>query len=81
VVGAEDRIALEQVVRAHPGADQRAHQRAEAPYRRVDAAEQDGLVADRHAVIDEALARGARLRRELDRVVEVGVDEDRGVAA
>jgi hypothetical protein len=81
VIGADHRVALEQVVRPHPRAQEAAKQRAQALGRRVDAAQQHRLVADRHAVIDQALARGAGLGRQLLGVVEVRVDEQRRVAA
>jgi hypothetical protein len=55
-------VALEQVVRPHAAAQQLREQLAQHARRRVHAAQQHRLVAERDAGVGQLLARGARLR-------------------
>ncbi len=81
VRGAGGDVALEEVVRAHAAAQKLGEELAQHAHRRVHAAQEHGLVAERDAGVGQPLARGARQRRQLLRVVEVRVDEQRVVAS
>ena len=74
MAGADDRIAMEQVIRADLDAEQAAK---EFPHRGqvvVDALEQHAVVVDRHAAAKQAVADPLRLRGDFPGVVEVGLD-------
>jgi hypothetical protein len=77
VGGPRREVALVQVVGADPEGEEPLVEIGEDPRGRVHAPEEHGLVLDRHAVIDEPLARLARLGRALLRMVEVRDHEER----
>ena len=76
VAGADDRIAMEQVVGPDLDPQQAAHQVAHGRQVVVDALEQHVVVVHRHAATKERIADLLRLRRDFSRMVEVRLNPD-----
>ncbi len=74
-------VGLQEVVGPYAGAHETAEERFEDFLAVVDAREKDRLIIDRKTGVDQTLARGDRIQRELSRMVEVGHDPDRVVGA
>ena len=70
-----------QVVRTDAHGQALLHQVLDGPHGRIHPPHEDGLVLHRDAVVDEHLAGGARLGRDLLGVVEMGDDEERRESA
>ena len=81
VIGADHGVALEQVVRLDARAEQAAHQRAQRRTDEFTPRSSTVWLPTGIAGVDEPLAAGARLGRQLLDVVEVRVDEQRVVLA
>ena len=79
VLNAFREVALIDIVGPYPRLDQLVNERLLNVGAVVDAPEQDGLVAERHAGVGEAGASRHRLRSQFVWVIEMGVDPDRMV--
>ena len=69
--GANDGVAMEQVIGAHFDAQQAAHQSAHRGQGIVDSLEQNGVIIDRHARPQQRLAHPSGFRGDLARMIEM----------
>ena len=73
---ADDRITVEQVIGADFNAQKGTHQLSHRPQGIVHPLQKDGMVVNRHAAAQEALADACRFRRYLPSMVEMGLNPD-----